>query len=342
MTESQIQAIRISGEPPEQWKETHISYVLLSHMHAYKIKKPVKFSFLDFSTLAQRKYYCDQELTLNKRLAAEIYLAVVPIRQLGAYLLMESDDGKLVDYAVKMKRMRGDRQMHHLLADGLVTKNQIISIAEKIVQFHKETIICKPLFDSQSMMDDFNDIGSIKKSIRQQLGDRYANLVSDAMQFSDEFIRSNRYHLAQRIERGMIREGHGDLHSRNIFLDGKPIIFDCIEFSKDFRTIDVLDELAFFCMDLEVDHHTELSDLFMKTYIEQFPQSTSQPSDQKIFLYYKLYRANVRAKVNALNLKGAKMATGKESITELKKYLLLMEQYTKQLEGDLKINSRDQ
>ena len=339
MTERQISEIRIAGEPPEKWEETHISYILLTQLYAYKFKKPVKFSFLDFSTLALRKYYCDQELALNKRLAAEIYLAVVPIRKIGDEFIMEADNGQLVDFAVKMKRIRSDRQMHQLLAKGLVTSVQIISIAEQIVQFHQHTSLSTPTFNPQSMMNAFNDISSIEKSIRQHLGDRYANIVSEAVQFSDEFIQRNRYHFVKRIERGMIRECHGDLHSRNIFLDKRPIIFDCIEFSKDFRTIDILDELAFFCMDLEVDHHTELSDIFIETYTGRFPESISQPSDTQIFFYYKLYRANVRAKVNGLHLRVTKTATRNKSLIELKKYLLLMEAYLNQLRSDLEISS---
>src|SRR5690606_12875986 len=128
---------------PMQFKETHISYVILTEKYAYKIKKPIKTSFLDFSTLELRQYYCQRELELNRRLAASMYLEVLPVRKKGTEFYIGQEEGEIVDYTLKMQRMDNRREMDELLKKGEVTEAHIVKIARKISRFHQEVEVIR-------------------------------------------------------------------------------------------------------------------------------------------------------------------------------------------------------
>lgn len=328
MTEDQVRHIIIPDEKIEDLIETHISYVLLTPKHAYKIKKAVQFSFLDFSTIEKRKYYCEQELVLNQRLAKDMYQKVVPVRQRASAFLINIAEGRIVDYTLQMKRMDNSKEMHLLLEKNQVVPKDMDKIVGILVPFHKELPSIHKVLDPGSIKDIFNDIWSIEALVDKALGSEYADIIADAIAFSDRFVESHQAVLALRIERGLIKNCHGDLHTRNIFLEDRATIFDCIEFNAAFREIDILYELAFFCMDLDAEGHEELSLCFMEQYASQYPEVVQEPSDANLFLYYKLYRANVRAKVSALKISQA--ASDVERATaeaETKKYLDLMKTY---------------
>ena len=323
----QMKQITILGERLIRYEETHISYVLLTDEHAYKVKKTVKFSFLDFSTIKRRKFFCIRELELNRRLAKGVYLDVVPIMLKHKQLVIGGQEGAVVDYAVKMKRLHEDRQMHLLLQKNLVTTDDIDSIAQQVSTFHLQSSASYPPFDPSQMTQSFNDILTVSDIVRQHLDLHHTNILDEAVQISNHFISQFGKVLEERIARGMIRDCHGDLHSRNIFLDPEPVIFDCLEFNDAFRLIDVIDELAFFCMDLEVEEKWSLSQHFIQEYANIFPEPLSKPLDFLVFQYYKLYRANVRAKVDALKLDQKSIAGRADTVFQLQKYLTLMHQY---------------
>jgi aminoglycoside phosphotransferase family enzyme len=167
-----------------------------------------------------------------------------------------------------------------------------------------------------------------KEFLSEQLGDKYKEIINHAIKVSDSFIEKKDL-LAARLRDGFYRDCHGDLHSRNIFLLPAPVPFDCIEFNDDFRQIDVLNEVAFLCMDLDAFDRKDLSDLFIEDYNLSFPAIKTN-EDHRLFIYYKSYRANVRAKVNSLR---AKSAVDKEdktnSLIAAAKYLDLMDDYLK-------------
>lgn len=327
MTEEQVKAIHISGEELIGIEETHISQVILTDRHAYKIKKPVRFSFLDFSTLALRKHFCERELELNRRLAREIYLAVKPIKRFGNDLFLGQGQGEIIDYAVQMKRLQSDRQMHLLLEHNKVTKNDILAIARVIVDFHRKARILKNSFDPKGLNERFNDLQSVERIIRDNFGKRYHVMIDRIISFSRSFIDQNSTTFRSRIERGLVRDCHGDLHSRNIFLEEDPVVFDCIEFSDAFRAIDLIDEIAFFCMDLEVENQWGFSKMFEEEYLRLLPEAVLDDADRLLLQYYKLYRANVRTKVSALQIGQSNKGSKEQTLKEVQKYLNLMDKY---------------
>lgn len=338
MTNEHINNLLLEGKFPEKTVkreliETHISWVILCDEFVYKIKKPVQYSFLDFSTLDLRNFYCHREIELNERLTSNVYLEVLPVRKWQDTIIIGGKGGTIIDYAVKMNRLDTQKQMDKLLTQHLVTESDIKNLAEKIAQFHKSTTIIYEK-DLSEIGQKFNDLGAEKEFITEQLGGPFGAIISHAIKFSDEFMYKNRELIAYRLKEGFCRDCHGDLHAKNIFLLPEPVPFDCIEFNDDFRQIDVLNEVAFLCMDLDASGHQDLSVMFLKYYNEFFHTMKTE-KEHHLFIYYKSYRANIRAKVNALRAKSATAHEEKtKALAAAKKYLYLMESYLKDLGMD--------
>lgn len=301
-------------------RETHISWIILTENYAFKIKKPVKFSFLDFSTLKKRKYYCEQEVSLNQRLAKDTYLGVVPIRLNHDIPFIDGVKGKIIGYAVKMKRLDNEREMDVLLQAGKVNKNHLFQLADQLATFHAFTDEVEETPNIEKMQEDFADIAKVEDLIRQEIGESAAKKIETSIVFSHQFLKAHAKDIRERHIMGLNIDGHGDLHSGNIFLLDRPIIFDCIEFNPHYRQMDVLSELAFLCMDLDFYGQAGLASYFMKRYNINYPVIITE-ADHRLFLYYKLYRANIRMKVNALRAMQAIETNVR------KKHLRLMEDY---------------
>ena len=336
MTKEQIEKLISDGDFPElqedrpDFIETHISWVILCDRLVFKIKKPVCYSFLDFSTLEKRKYYCEREIELNKRFTDKIYLSVQPVREIAGQFSIGKTEGKIIDFAVCMRKIDRNLQMDVLLSKNQVTAAQMRILAEKIAAFHKKTNIIydKDLLDVQKK---FTDLETEKDFLREHLDVNSTYIIDHAIAIADIFTKKNMTMLAARLNNGFCRDCHGDLHARNIFLLPVPQPFDCIEFNDDYRQIDVLNEIAFLCMDLDAFDRRDLSKLFIEYYNVFFP-SMKTPKDHLLFVYYKSYRANIRAKVNSLRARSADNETAKIAfLKETNKYLQLMDRYINRL-----------
>ncbi len=336
MTSEQINEFVFKGKFPEsickpELVETHISWVVLCDQFVYKIKKPIQYSFLDFSTLEKRKFYCQREVELNRRLTEDIYLGVVPVKKAGDCFLTGNGDGEIIDYAVKMNKQDRSRQMDFLLINGKVTDMDMQKLALKIAVFHRRANIIYQK-DFLDVEQKFNDLNKEKEFVRDSISEVCAGIIANAIKLSDAFIKNNKSLLYCRLMSGFFRDCHGDLHSKNIFLLSTPQPFDCIEFNDDLRQIDVLNEIAFLCMDLEAFGRNDLADLFLVHYNDIFP-AIKTDQDRQLFIYYKSYRANIRAKVNSLRAKSARTDNEKTSaLRETEKYLRLMDGYVNSLQ----------
>ncbi|MCB0663213.1 MAG: hypothetical protein KDC24_10770 [Saprospiraceae bacterium] len=311
-----------NGEDNVRLFETHSSWVILAGLFAYKVKKPVHYSFLDFSTLEKRKFYCERELELNRRFSPEIYKSVVPIYEVnGAPTLHEK--GEVVAYALKMERLDNAFRMDVLAASNQIRTSQIDDLVNKLTDFHKKT--ARPSIDvpKEKLIADFDDLFHLQTKLEKFPPIQLESLKGFAQLFWDKVYSR----WQKRQKEGFYIDGHGDLHTRNIFLyPDKAILFDCIEFNDHFRFQDILSELAFLSMDLEYWGLYDLSSYFLKRYNGAY-KVIYTPEDEWLFLYYKMYRANIRLKVYAL-----KELQAKEEIEELIKYWSLMMQYFKELQ----------
>lgn len=333
MTDNQIELLIEQKGIPDKTDEvicveTHISWVLLTDQFAYKIKKPLQFSFLDFSTLEQRKFFCEREIELNSRLTFGVYLEVLPIYQHNASLYIGNrPNGEIVDYTVKMKRLNSIRQMDKLLKNNQVEPFQIEQLATQLAAFHTETNIIRASFDLNELDTKFADLLDIKDFVDKEWGNQAKKHLENIVIQSTQFLQQHADRFRERNERGFVIDGHGDLHSGNIFLLDEPVIFDCIEFNDHFRHVDMLDEIAFLCMDLDFYDREDFAELFLGNYLDQI-QCIENEADWQIFHYYKLYRANVRLKVTCLRIMQENYSEDiAQKIADAKKYFQLLKLY---------------
>lgn len=306
--------------------QTHISWLLLSNKFVFKIKKPVKFSFLDFSSLKKRKFYCFQELMLNSKLSKGVYLKVLPVKKAGNKIFIGKGKGKIIDFALQMRRLPEKRKMSILLKEKKVKEKDIKALAKAIALFHlKAKRIKKGIYGSPLLLkQQINDLRFVKGIIKRNLGNSYASKIDFILSKSNAFIQKNNSLLVQRKKFGFIRQCHGDLHSGNIFLMKKPVIFDCIEFNEKFSLIDTASDIAFLAMDLDSFNKKNLSNLLINEYLKHFKDKDLM----HVLPLFECYRANVRAKVNALQLLNSKtLLERNKKKAEIKKYLLLAENY---------------
>jgi len=305
MTSESIQSIvsgqRFPGEKTDvKWLETHISWVILTPEFAFKIKKPVRFPFLDFSTFEKRAFYCQEEVRLNRRLAPDMYLDVLPIFLTpDGCLSIGTDKGLQVEKAIRMKRMDDRRQMDRLLHQQEVTPGDMEALAAVLARFHRSVVM--PASDvhyhATDNRADFEDLFRLKSECVQLFGPDAAPTLERWRKKVAQLLDQHEPRLRARAASGFWVDGHGDLHARNIFLlPNAPVVFDCIEFNPHFRKLDVLNELAFLCMDLDAGGRHELGKVFMNAYLRDW-RCIETPEDEQLFRYFKSYRANVRLKV---------------------------------------------
>ncbi len=314
-----------------EYKSTHISWIILCPDIVYKIPKPAHLPYLDFRSLEQRRLYCESEVFLNSRLTDGVYLEVTPVWQLDQAFGIEHPPlaATIVDYAVKMKRLPEDRLMRIMLEKQKVEQHHISAIANQLAQFHQtnERSLTPP--DIEQLQEDFADLRSVKSTINALLHEDAAGQVEEWIYDSRNFLRRHFGRMQERHQLGFYREVHGDLHAENIFLLEEPVIFDCIAFNEDFRNDDLLNELAFFCMDMDYHREGPLGHLFLQQYLQKNPCLETE-EDQQIFLYYKLYRANIRLKVNALKWEQCTAVSDKEKFARaVKEYYWLIRSYAK-------------
>lgn len=305
--------------------ETHVSHLFFVGDVVYKVKKPVDYGFLDFTSLGKRRFYCDREVALNSRMSPDVYMGVVPIRQDGDDIRVEGP-GRTIEYAVKMRRLDADKAVSEMLESGALTSDDVSHIARKVARFHEFAA-------TGPNVNDLGDLSAVRQNVDENFEqtERFVGITIDADAFTDireyshAFMRSNAAVFRSRARQGRIRDGHGDLHASNIFLDfsdnerkGTPIdqpdgepdvkefhnlhenikIIDCIEFNDRFRCADVAEDIAFLAMDLDFFGRPDLSGDFVAAYIE----SSGDTGVMGLLNFFKIYRAYVRGKVTSFRL----------------------------------------
>lgn len=301
MTQADVDALMLALPFACTLKETHISWVILGPDLVYKIRKPLRYPFLDFSTLAKRKADCEKELVLNRRFSPEIYLSVIPIMRDHQQIQIGKVDGEVVDYAVVMKRLDSHRQLDELLRKHQVTAAQMEQLAITLATFHHSAERIYTGGNSHLLWLDFADILKVESVVQAHLGDAEADLLRASAHHAHQVIQGLGPRVEERLQLGFTRDVHGDLHSRNIFLLEKPVLFDCLEFNDHLRQVDLLSEIAFLGMDLHAFGQEDLWKVFLETYQAKLPVLI-EIRDHQLLNWYRWYRANVRLKVNALRV----------------------------------------
>ncbi len=279
--------------------ETHISWVVLTGPYAYKIKKALNLGFLDFSTLEQRRFFCQEEIRLNGRLAPEIYLAAIPIHGTpGAPRL--AGPGSIIEYAVKMRQFPQEDLLDRLVEKGELSAGHIDTIATLVARFHLQIPAAPP--DSPFGQPD-RVRAPVDENVRQTLArvdDVETRRRLEALGlWNDESFARLAAAMQQRKADGYIRECHGDMHLGNMALhDGEVTIFDGIEFNDNLRWIDLMSEVAFLTSDLEYWNRPDYGWRLLNRHLE----ITGDYGGLALLRYYQAYRAMVRAKVVCIRL----------------------------------------
>ncbi|MEG4218761.1 AAA family ATPase [Microcoleus sp. Pol14C6] len=330
---------------PVQLIQTHASFVLLTGDYTYKIKKPVNFGFLDYSTLEKRQHFCTQELLMNRRTAPEIYLEVLPIIkigdsfQFGSHLPALKSTENAVEYVLKMREFPQDALLLSLLERGLLTEQLMADLGREVANFHSRAI-------SNSYIRTFGEVSQIRTAIDNNYrisqkyigGPQTQRQYQETKHYTDAFLATNQELFNLRIANDKIRECHGDLHLRNLaFWQDKILLFDCIEFNEPFRFVDVMYDVAFTVMDLESRGRRDLGNAFLNTYIEQ----TGDWEGLQMLPLYLSRQAYVRAKVTSLMLDDTAISTAqKAEISQTAAhYYKLAWQYTQPRQGKLTLMS---
>jgi aminoglycoside phosphotransferase family enzyme len=305
--------------------QTQMSFVFLVGNYVYKVKKPVNLGYLDYTTLEKRRYFCEQEVKLNRRLCPETYLGVVPIiRRKDGFIL--GGQGKANEYAVKMRHLPQERMMNILLAENRVSPEMVSGVAQRLADFHQkaETNTTISAFGDlptivQNTQENFDQTGkSIGRTISQETYQHIKN-------YTESFIKENVSIFRKRIADGKIRDCHGDLHAAHICFTNGICIYDCIEFNDRFRYCDVASEIAFLAMDLDHYGRADLSRAFVNAYVD-----ASRDADlRKLLNFYKCYRAYVRGKVESFKLDDPHISAEEKTkvVVIARRYFELAESY---------------
>lgn len=314
--------------------QTHCSYVLLTGDYVYKLKKPVNFGFLNYSTLELRHHFCDEELRLNQRGAAELYLEVLPITQTGeTYLLAGTTE--VVEYALKMREFPDEGLFSTMFEDGKLNESHIENLGKVLARYHSKT-------ETNDHIKSFGQVSSVRESIDQNYeqtskyvgGPQSLQQYDETKQYTDNFFAERAELFQNRIANNFIRECHGDLHMRNICMwNNQILLFDCIEFNEPFRFVDVMYDVAFTVMDLEARQRQDLANVFLNTYAEE----TGDWEGLQILPLYLSRQAYVRAKVTSFLLDdpGVSAEVKQESSKIAAAYYTQAWEYTQPRQGKL-------
>lgn len=315
-------------------RQTHISYLIFTPKFVYKIKKPVDFGFLDFTTLEKRKFFCEQEVKLNKRLCPDMYLGVVEIREKEGVIKLApvgfkqgiEGDGRIVEYAVKMKRLPSEKMMDIMMKSSAVTGEMTERIAKITAEFHKKA-------DTSPHISEFGKLSLIKQNTDENFSqtlpfigktisrERYDRIKDYVKRFLNEYSKT----FGKRIENGFIKDCHGDMHSEDICITNGVYIFDCIEFNERFRYSDTVSDIAFLVMDLDFYNCHNLSKRFVDAYIK----ASKDSGVLEILNFYKCYRAYVRGKVGGFKSEQKEVPEKERehAIIKAKRYFYLADLY---------------
>jgi len=304
--------------------QTHISWVFIASPFVFKVKKPVNLGFLDFSTLEKRRYFCEREVELNRRLCPEIYLGVVPIYKTSSGFSFDAG-GEIAEYSVKMRELTHGGFLSELLAKGLVGKPEINRVVSRLYRF----------YESDTPTPDIEQWGTPEKlkvstdenfaQVEPFIGKTISPAAFEAIRhFTNEFYIANENLFFQRIQQHQIRDCHGDLHLDHIHITPERLsIFDCIEFNDRFRFIDIVNDLAFLAMDFDFEARRDLANLLLKTAAREF----GDEGLLKIADFYKCYRAVVRGKVESIQAIEPETAKPDEHEKQADRYFRLALRY---------------
>ncbi|MDA8128701.1 MAG: hypothetical protein M0Z73_08420 [Betaproteobacteria bacterium] len=278
--------------------ETHMSWVFLTDTHAYKLKKPVRYAYLDYSTVEARRLDCEQEVRLNRRLAPDVYLGVVPLVRDAAGCLRLGGEGETLDWLVRMVRLPADRMLDHLLRSATVTQAEITRLARRLACFYATA--CAEAITPEAYRRSL--AGQVRDNLRELSSPEFgfeANTLETIAGAQLRFLRDHAELFDARVRQGRIVEGHGDLRPEHVCLLPDPVVIDCLEFNRAYRILDPADELGYLALECERLQAPHVGCWLLDAYREA---SGDAPPDALI-RFHQGCRATLRAKLALWHLR---------------------------------------
>jgi uncharacterized protein len=297
-------------------KQTHMSWIFLTDKNAWKLKKPVRMEYLDFSTPESRHRNCNREIRLNRRLAKDVYLGVIPLTSSRDGTLQLGGTGQRVDSLVLMRRLPEDQMLDHTIGCNAATEEILCLLASHLSAFYNElppASITGSRYRRRLAADltqALRELTSVDSEIQEHLG--HELIESELV-----FLRENPGLFDARVRAGKIVEGHGDLRPEHICLQSPPVIIDCLEFDRTLRTLDTASELSFLALECERLGAPYAAKIVLQKYGEE---SGDRPPSA-LLAFYKVYHACVRAQIAIWHLKDARIPDRQHWIDKAKEYL---------------------
>jgi aminoglycoside phosphotransferase family enzyme len=306
--------------------ETHMSWVFLTDRFAYKLKKPVRFPFLDFSTIELRKHFCEEEIRLNRRLAPRVYIGTLPVTVAEDGAMSIAGAGPAIDWLVKMHRLDADRMLDYAIQHGTATREDIDRLAWRLAAFYRAAppVEITPLgyrqrfeADVAENLEELRKFPSVlEPDAVERIHSRQTAVLRDASRLFDRRVAEHR-----------IVEAHGDLRPEHVLLEPEPQIIDCLEFKFEFRLLDPADELAFLAVECEMLGAPGVG----VTVLDRYRQCTGDDPPPRLIDFYKCYRACLRSKISIWHLLEPKPRDPARWPALAKRYLELADRYSERL-----------
>ena len=272
--------------------QTHMAWVFLTDRYAYKLKKPVKYPFLDFSTVEARRLHCGEELRLNRRLAKDVYLGVVPLTVDPSGGFHVGDSGDTVDWLVWMRRLPGDRMLDRMIHDGTVRREDARDVGAVLADFyHRQPPI--PISANEHRERLHEDLVETREDLRVHDHRVSVALIDTIADRVLALLDRHRDVFGQRAEAGRIVEGHGDLRPEHVCVTRPPVVIDCIEFNRQWRVVDAVSDLAF----LGLECRRLGADWIGQVARGAYEKRTGDVAGPVIWAFYRAYHAYLRAKI---------------------------------------------
>ncbi|QEC69193.1 hypothetical protein FRZ67_18440 [Panacibacter ginsenosidivorans] len=305
-------------------KETHMSWIFFVGNFVYKLKKPVRYNYLDHRTLASRLKDCRREIRLNKKLAEDIYIGLTPLTSTEEGKLELSGNGKIEEWLVKMNYISQETMLDHAIRHNCINEERLKQAALLLSNFYKEE-------PSVRMGEE-----EYKKKLRKEVIENYKALIQPDYKLPEQvikkltnkllcFLEKHSLLFNERVSQKKIIEAHGDLRPEHVCLTPKPVIIDRLEFSRALRILDTAEELSYFAMECEMLGNVVLGEFFFNTYSEQ----TSDNINPSLVLFYKIKRACLRAYLGARHVTESNYKRDNGWLTKANRYVALAEQYDK-------------
>ncbi len=273
-------------------KETHMSWLFLTDAHAYKLKKPVRYEFLDFSTIEARRLNCEREVALNRRLAPGVYLGILPLTvdMNGRFHL--AGPGRPIDWLVQMRRLPAEQTLEHAIITNQVREADVRRVVDRLAGFYRGAAPVA-IGPRQYRRRFEENVRANRQELARPLFGLPVDVVAELATAQLVFLATHGDLLESRARAGKIVEGHGDLRPEHVYLGPEPVVMDCLEFNREFRIQDPADELAYLAMECDRLGAPFINDWIFGTYGDR----TSDHPPQALIEFYKCYRAYLRAKI---------------------------------------------